>query len=48
MKTDCAEYREIQVLLALKKRLAKGDLDEKERLSLSAEVFRLEERLGLS
>jgi len=45
--TGCAQYRETQLLLALKKRLAKAELDEKERVLLTAEVARLEELLGL-
>jgi len=38
----------MQILLALKQRLAKHDLNRDERLRLEAEQARLEDLLGLS
>jgi hypothetical protein len=47
MTVSCAEYRETQQLLALKKRLAEEDLDAQERLELEELVQKLEDQLGL-
>ena len=47
MTVSCAEYRETQQLLALKKRLAEEDLDPKERQELEELVRKLEEKMGL-
>jgi hypothetical protein len=47
MTVSCAEYRETQRLLALKKRLAEKDLDPKERQELEELIRKLEEKMGL-
>ena len=48
MTVNCAVYRETQMLLALKQRLAKDDLTEDERRRIEAEITRLEEALDLT
>ncbi len=47
MPVSCNEYRESQQLLVLRKRLAEGKLDPKEREELEELVRRLEKKLGL-
>ena len=47
MKISCSEYREDQLLLALRRRLADEHLSEKERRDLEAEVAALEAKLDL-
>ncbi len=47
MPISCAEYRETQQLLALKKRLAEEKLNLEERQELEELIRKLEERLGL-
>lgn len=47
MTQSCADYRETQQLLALKKRLAEEDLDPKERRELEEWIRKLEEKVGL-
>ncbi len=47
MVVSCAEYRETQQLLALKKRLAEGKLDPEEQKELEELVLKLEKDLGL-
>lgn len=47
MPISCAEYRETQQLLALKKRLAEENLNLEERKELEELIRKLEERLGL-
>jgi len=48
VRINCAEYRDTRILLALRQRLAKNDLDHEERQRLEIELARLEDRLGLS
>ncbi|MBI4763571.1 MAG: hypothetical protein HY787_03070 [Deltaproteobacteria bacterium] len=47
MPISCAEYRETQQLLALKKRLAEEKLNPVERKELEELIRKLEEHLGL-
>lgn len=47
MPVSCAEYRETQQLLALKKRLAEEKLNQAERKELEELIRKLEEHLGL-
>jgi hypothetical protein len=47
MPISCAEYRETQQLLALKKRLAEEELNPAERKELEVLIRKLEEHLGL-
>jgi hypothetical protein len=47
MPVSCAEYRETQQLLALKKRLAEEKLNSAERQELEELIRKLEEQLGL-
>jgi hypothetical protein len=47
MAISCAEYRETQQLLALKKRLAEEKMDPEERQELEELIRKLEEQLGL-
>ena len=47
MTISCAEYRETQQLLGLKKRLAEEKLDPAERRELEELIRKLEEQLGL-
>ena len=47
MTISCAEYRETQQLLALKKKLADEKLDPAERRELEELIQKLEEQLGL-
>ena len=47
MPISCAEYRETQQLLALKKRLAEEKLDSAEQKELEELIRKLEEQLGL-
>jgi hypothetical protein len=46
MTISCAEYRETQRLLALKKRQAEEKLDPAEREELEELIRKLEEELG--
>ena len=47
MPVSCAEYRETQQLLAIKKRLAEEKLEPEERKELEELIRKLEEKLGL-
>ena len=47
MAISCAEYRETQLLLALKKKLAEEKLDPAEQKELEELIRRLEDQLGL-
>jgi hypothetical protein len=47
MPISCAEYRETQLLLAIKKRLAEEKLEPVEQKELEALIRKLEEKLGL-
>lgn len=47
MPISCAEYRDTQQLLALKKRLAEEQLNPTERKELEELIRKLEEQLGL-
>jgi hypothetical protein len=47
MVISCAEYRETQQLLALKKRLAEEKMDAEKRQELEELIRKLEEQLGL-
>ncbi len=47
MPISCAEYRETQQLLALRKKLAEEKLNLEERKELEELIRKLEERLGL-
>ena len=47
MVISCADYRETQQLLALKKRLAEEKLDPAERQELEELIRILEDQLGL-
>lgn len=47
MPVACSDYREAQLLLALKRRLAEASLAPGERKELEAEVRRLEEKLKM-
>jgi hypothetical protein len=48
MSVSCAEYRETQQLLGLKKRLAEEKLKPGERKELEELIRKLEEKLGLN
>ena len=47
MTISCAEYRETQQLLAMKKRLNEEELNPSEREELEELIRKLEARLGL-
>jgi hypothetical protein len=47
MPISCNEYRDTQQLLALRKRLAEGKLDSKDREELEDLIRDLEKKLGL-
>ena len=47
MPISCAEYRETQQLLALKKKLAEEKLKPGERKEMEELIRKLEEKLGL-
>ncbi|MBI5586323.1 MAG: hypothetical protein HY892_21135 [Deltaproteobacteria bacterium] len=47
MPVSCSDHREAMLLLALKKRLAEGNLSPREQRDLEVEIRRLEERLKL-
>ncbi|MBW2051785.1 MAG: hypothetical protein JRG97_06110 [Deltaproteobacteria bacterium] len=48
MTSGCSEHRDVQILLALRRRLAQEDLNEQEKEALEVEISRLEEELGIS
>ncbi len=47
MASSCEEYRHLQLLLALKKRLAENELDPEEREEIESLVWELERELKL-
>jgi len=47
MKVTCKDYRSEMILLALRKRLEKGALTDKERKAVQEEISRLEQEMGL-
>jgi hypothetical protein len=47
MPVSCSDHRETLLLLALKRRLAEGNLAAREQKELEAEIRRLEEKLKL-
>ena len=47
MPSSCEEYRHLQQLLALKKRLAEDQLDPKEREEIERLVQELEQKLKM-
>lgn len=47
MNISCADYREAQQLLSLKKRLAEEEVDPKERQELEEQIRKLEAKMGL-
>ncbi|MBW2060085.1 MAG: hypothetical protein JRI95_00825 [Deltaproteobacteria bacterium] len=48
MTESCSVYRDTQILLALRRRLAEEDLSEEGRQRLEAEISRLEKQLKIS
>ena len=44
----CSEYREEMILLALRRRLEKGQLNEEETLRLLKEIKELEKQMGMN
>ena len=42
----CSEYREEMVILALRQKLLKATLTDKEKDELEKEIFRLEKKIG--
>ena len=47
MNVACSEYRNQLLLLALRRKLAEGDLSQEDRLDLEAEIVKLEKALQM-
>jgi len=45
---SCADHRDSQILMALKRRLEREEMDAEERRKVQEEISLLEDRLGLS
>jgi len=48
LKYTCADYRAEMILVGLRQRLSRADLDEKEREEIIREIDRLETAMGMN